>query len=257
MHLARSTIVPLLLLGLALPLRGEESVAGLEAFRTARRAYSEENMTIAREAIIAKAQDDHQDFSAQFDAAECLRITGSELRTRRQTHSLKGKEAKELKQQQEVWSTQGQAFAERALALADTEERKALVHRVYAELYANSITGMMAGLRNGPKARTHMNEALARTPEDPECQRAIAIMYLNNPPFNGGDVGRAITTFDSCHQRVPDNDIYAVLLTMAYQKNKNWTKAMESAETALQINPANPNAAALKKAIASKLEAAE
>lgn len=257
MRLTRWIFFPMLFLGLALPLQAEEKLDGLEAFRAARRAYNDENMATAREALVARAQAAQEDLTAQLDAAECLRITGSELRTRRQTHRLRGKEAKELKQEQEAWSTQGQVFAERALALADTEAQKALAHRIYAELYANSITGMVAGLRNGPKARSHMNEALARTPEDTECQRAIAIMYLNNPPFNGGDVGKAITTFDNCHQLVPDNDVYAVLLAMAYQKDKNWAKALESAESALRINPANPNAAVLRTLIATKLETAE
>src|SRR5690606_25655351 len=108
-----------------------------------------------------------------------------------------------------------------------------------------------------PKARTHMDEALARTPKDPECQRAIGIMYLNNPPFNGGDLNKAIETFTECHNLVPDNDVYIVLLAMAYQKNKDWEEALAAVESALAINPANPNAAALKTAVESRTEATE
>ncbi len=231
--------------------------ADLASFQAARKAYDTTAMATARDALIAQAETETDQFDIQFAAAECLRITGSELRTKRQTQRLPGKAVKELKAEQESWSEKGIVFAERALALATTEDQRAAAHRVFGELYANSITGMVSGLRNGPKARTHMDEALARTPKDPECQRAIGIMYLNNPPFNGGDVNKAIETFTACHNEVPENDVYVVLLAMAYQKNKNWDKAMEAADGALKINPANPNAAALKEAIATKTEPVE
>ncbi|MBX3180872.1 MAG: hypothetical protein KF886_26285 [Candidatus Hydrogenedentes bacterium] len=229
----------------------------LADFRVAQRAYNEADITVARDALLMRAGENPADFSAQFEAAECLRITGSELRTRRQTHRLSGREIKALKDEQAAWSEQGLAFAERAAALAKTEEEIAAAHRVYGELYANSITGMVSGLKNGPKARTHMDEALARTPRDPECRRAIGIMYLNNPPFNGGDINNAIETFAECHNLVPDNDVYMVLLAMAYQKNRDWEEALAAVESALAINPANPNAAALKTAIESRTEATE
>jgi tetratricopeptide (TPR) repeat protein len=235
----------------------EESSPTLDAFRAARQAYDESRMADVRAALMGRANAQPEDYDAQIDAAECLRITGSELRTRRQAQRVGGKEAKELKAQQENWSAEGIVFAERALGLATTNARMAQTHRIYGELYANSITGMLAGLKNGPKARTHMDAAMAQTPEDPECQRAMGIMYLNNPPFNGGDVNRAIETFSHCHELVPESDTYMVLLSMAYQKNKDWPKAMEAADEALQLNGANPNAVALKEAITAKAEVIE
>lgn len=257
MRALRISAILLLLLDLALPLCAQEAAPGLAEFEAGRRAYDADRMAQARDTLLTLAQDAPDQFQAQFDAAECLRITGSELRARRQTQPLSGKEIKALKVEQETWSAQGLVFAERALALAGTDAEKAATHRVYAELYANSITGMVSGLKNGPKARTHMDEALARTPEDPECQRAIGIMYLNNPPFNGGDVDRAIETFSACHAQVPDSDTYLVLLAMSYQKRKDWDLALESVDAALQVNPANPNAAALRDAILAKKELAE
>ena len=255
-RLRTCALIVLLLTPLVVP-QAEEASPSLDSFREARTAYNEARMAATRDALMKRASEQSEDYDAQVEAAECLRITGSELRTQRQAQRVTGQEAKELKAQQENWSTQGIAFAERALALATTEERIARTHRIYGELYANSITGMVAGLRNGPKARNHMDEAMARTPNDPECQRAMGIMYLNNPPFNGGDVDRAIETFSRCHRSVPDNDSYMVLLTLAYKKNKDWSKAMEAAEATLRINSANPNAAALKEAIMAKLETSE
>jgi len=249
-------LIVLIALGFA-AFTAQANKADLATFQAARKAFDEAAMTAARDALIARAESETDQFDSQFAAAECLRITGSELRTKRQTQRLPGRTVKELKSEQERWSEEGIVFADRALALAASEDEKAAAHRVYGELYANTITGMVSGLRNGPKARTHMDEALARTPQDIECQRAIGIMYLNNPPFNGGDLNKAIETFAACHNEVPDNDVYVVLLAMAYQKNKEWEKAMEAADSALKINPANPNAAALKEAIAAKTELAE
>ena len=257
MYLAKLAISLVLVADVVLSATTPGAAATLADFQAARKAYNGEHMSVVRDALLLRAQEETDDFTAQFDAAECLRITGSELRTRRQTHRLPGKEQKVLKQEQSTWSEQGLVFAERAATLAKTEEQQAAAHRVYGELFANSITGMVSGLKNGPRARTHMDEAIARTPKDPECQRAIGIMYLNNPPFNGGDVNKAIETFSECHTLVPDNDVYMVLLAMAYQKNKDWDQALEAVQSALEINPANPNAAALKTAIESKTEASE
>ena len=257
MSFLRLSLVLLAITALAIPVYTEVTGASLGEFQAARRAYDAVKMAAVRDSLIARAESQTGDFGAQWDAAECLRITGSELRTQRQVQRISGKEAKALAQEQEAWSARGLTLAERAVALADTEERKAASHRVMGELYANSITGMVSGLKNGPKAKNHMDEALARTPEDLECQRAIGIMYLNNPPFNGGDINKAIETFSRCHTAAPDNDDYLVLLAMAYRKNKDWDKALETAELAIQTNPANPNAAALKAAAAAKSEAVE
>ena len=159
-----------------------------------------------------------------------------------------------MKQRQAAWGIDGQIFANRALSLAKGKTELAMAHRVLGELYANSITGMVTGMRNGPKAKEHINAALAATPEDPECQRAIGIMYLNNPPITGGNVKKAITTFSHCHEMVPGNDIYLVLLSMAYRKDKQWDKAAEAAQQALVLNPANVNAMTLQKSMTAKME---
>lgn len=250
-------VLVIMLAAVALPLAAEDAPVSLDAFRAARKAYDGAAMEAARKALIARAKTEIADFDAQWEAAECLRITGSELRTQRQAQRVTGKDAKELRKQQEEASSEGLVFGERALEIADTPARKAAAHRVCGELYANSISGMVSGMKNGPKAKKHMDEALAATPEDPECQRAIGIMYLNNPPFNGGDVEKAIATFGHCNEQAPDNDDYLVLQAMAYLKNKDWENAGKAAGSALAVNPANPNAAALKEAAASKMEAVE
>ncbi len=253
------TLIPLALLMIlvALPSQGEEPLTSLDTFREARSAYDEEEMATLRSTLGAAAEAQQTDFTAQWNAAEALRISASELRTRRQAHGISGKEAKDMRQQQAVWAIDGQVFANRALLLAKSTSEKAASHRVLGELYANSITGMMSGMRNGPKAKEHVKAALAATPEDLECQRAIGIMYLNNPPITGGDIEKAITTFSHCHELAPDNDVYLVLLAMAYRKDKQWDQALDAAQQAMAVNSSNSNATALKRAMEIKVEAAK
>ena len=231
-----------------LNLPAQENSASMADVLAARKAGDEARMEALRTALAESAGREKEVFQVQWDAAECFRISATELRTRRHANNLEGKEVK---------AAQGLVYGERALALAKSEAEIATAHRVVGELYANSITSMVAGMKNGPKARNHLDEAMKRTPQDPECQRAIGIMYLNNPPFTGGDVPKAIETFSRCHELIPDNDEYMVMLAMAYQKDKQWDKAQETADQALTLNPANKNAAALRERIAAKKEGAE
>ena len=235
-----------------LNLPAQENSATMADVLAARKAGDEARMETLRTALAGNAGREKEVFQVQWDAAECFRISATELRSRRQVNDLEGKEVKELKSQQERWAAQGLVYGERALALASSETELAAANRVVGELYACSITGMVSGMRNGPKARNHMDEATKRTPHDPECQRALGIMYLNNPPISGGDVPKAIETFTRCHELIPDNDEYMVMLAMAYQKDKQWEKAQEAADRALTLNPANKNAAALRERIAAK-----
>lgn len=218
----------------------------------ARKASDEVRMESLRVSLAERAGKEKEVFQAQWDAAECFRISAAELRTRRQVNNLEGKSVKEVKSQQERWATQGLVYGERAIALAGSEAELAAAHRVVGELYACSITGMVSGMKNGPKARSHMDEATRRTPDDPECQRALGIMYLNNPAMTGGDVPKAIATFLHCHELVPDDDEYMVMLAMAYQKDKQWENAQKSVDQALALNPANKDAVALRARIAAQ-----
>lgn len=238
-------------------LPAQEKTATMAEVMAARTAHDDARMETLRASLAEQAGKEKESFQVQWDAAECFRMSTTDLRTKRQASNLEGKDAKALKEQQEVLAAQGLVYGERALTLAKTEAEIAAAHRVVGELYANSITSMVAGFKNGPKARNHMDEAMKRTPDDPECQRAIGIMYLNNPPISGGDVPKAIETFSHCHELKPDNDEYMVMLAMAYQKDKQWEKALEAAEKALALNPANTSAAALRARIAEKKESAE
>lgn len=183
-----------------------------------------------------------EDYAAQMAAAECYARRAAMNRNARHTQSLAKKEDKALRSEQEAWGEAGLVFALRALERAGTDKQRAQAHRVAGELYSHQITGMMSGMRNGPKAKRHIEDALKLMPDDPECKRAIGMMYLHNPPFNGGDVDKAVETFQACAKADPANDRYPVLLSMAYRKREDKDLARTAARDALRINPKNADA---------------
>lgn len=216
---------------------------------SAREAFDAEAFTAAKERLIAYASGHTEDYRAQYEAAEGLRLWATSLRNERNTRTLSSKENKTRRTQQADEATRGIPYAERAVELAQTDADAAQAHRVLGELYSHLISGMISGMRNGPKAKSHINRGLALAPGNTECKRAIALMYLHNPSFNGGDVPRAIKTFAFCAAEVPESDIYPVLLAMAYRKAKKTELALSAAKMALDMNPSNADARAMVSAL--------
>jgi hypothetical protein len=180
---------------------------------------------------------DPDGFEAQLAAAEGLLRGADRLRNERKIRDdmPDGQEA-EYRAAQKRWSEEAMPFAERARALAGDDAQRAQAERVIGELYAHQITGMISGMLNGPRARRHIGNALELAPDDPECQRAIGLMYLNNPPISGGDVPKAIETFGRCAAESEDERCL-VLLAMSHRKAGDPAQAREAAAAALERDP--------------------
>jgi len=215
----------------------------------ARKAFDAEAFLAAKKSLVAQATDSPGDYSAQYAAAESFRLWATWLRNERNTLKLNSKEDKQRRVDQAAEATAGLPYAEKAVALARIDADSAQAHRVLGELYSHLISGMVSGIRNGPKAKLHINRGLALAPDNAECKRAIALMYLHNPPFNGGDVPRAVKTFTECSTLAPNSDIYPVLLAMAYRKAKEPENALKAARKALELNPKNADAIAMAEAL--------
>lgn len=215
----------------------------------ARKAFDTDAFASAHERVVALA-DAHTDaFEAQQAAAESFCLWATRIRNERHTRPMDGNTDEQLQQEEAKLATTGLLYAERAVNLAKADSETSRAHRAMGELYSHQITGMVSGMRNGPKAKLHIETALGLTPDDPECMRAIGLMYLFNPPISGGDVPRAIETFSACATRAPESDIYPVLLAMAYRKAKEPAKAREAASRALKLNPNNQDAQAILTAL--------
>jgi len=178
-----------------------------------------------------------ESFETQLAAAEAYLVGADRLRNERKIVSdMPDAQDAEYREYQALWADEALPLAEHALELASSDAQRAQAERVIGELYAHKITGMISGMMNGPRARRHIGRALELAPDDPECNRAIGLMYLNNPPISGGDVPKAIETFSQCAETLPD-DRCLLLLSMAYRKDDQPERARGAAEAALARNP--------------------
>jgi len=220
-----------------------------DALETARRSFDMKALEAVHETILKEAGEAPQDAARQLRAAEGYRLLANHWRHRRHILELPSKEEKDAEARQVALAKAGLPFAEAALRLADTDAARAQANRCAGELHAYQITGMVSGMRNGPKAKRYCDEAIRLAPTDAECRRAIGEMYLYNPPMNGGDAEKAVETFSALSGDAADSDVYPVLLAMAYRKKGDIPMARKAAHTALSRNPRNEDASLLVKVL--------
>lgn len=175
------------------------------------------------------------DFEGQLLLAKCCLARADLRRFRRKTYDLERSEDKRLRNEQADLSDQGLVFAERAKQLRpDSSE----AYRVAGELLIHHITGPIAGLRYGPKGKNYLDKACELGPDNLEAKRAFALMYLYNPPINGGDSNKAAEEFDEV-VRLGGDDRACVLAARAYLKLDDKERAKVRLEGALRMNPNN------------------
>ena len=242
-----------MLIALALPMAGWAAQGAaptpMEALAAAARTHDEQALAQLSEKLIAAADSATESYDAQRAAAECLLVQATRLQNDRKIRKLPGKEDKAKRAQQVSLGNQGIPYAESALNLAESGAEKAQAHRVLGELYSHLITGPITGFKYGSTSLSHIQEALKLLPDDPECNRAIGMMYLHNPPMKGGDAEKAIATYKRCAELDEENDLYPLLLAMAHRKKKQFDEARRAAAWALKLNPANLDAKHLLTAL--------
>ena len=70
--------------------------------------------------------------------------------------------------------------AETARRLARTKSERARAERLIGELYVHQIDGPLAGFLNGPRALSHIRNALALDPEDVGGAALIACCVIEH-----------------------------------------------------------------------------
>lgn len=230
---------------------GDPLAASLEA---ARRAGDDAALAAVQQRLYQRALERAGSFDAQVAAAEACLARADRLRNERKLASLPDDVADAHREQQAAWADEGMPFAGRAAELAADDAERARAEQVLGELHAHKITGMLSGMWNGPRARGHLEKALALAPDDPHARRAIGLMYLFNPPISGGDVPRAIETFRDCAADLPGDERCAVLLGMAYRKHGEPARAAEAAREALRRNPESRDARLLLEDLAASAQ---
>jgi len=168
-------------------------------------------------------------------------------RFKRKSYEVSRKEDKALRNQQEELAKRGMVYSERAVALQPNSSE---AHRVMGELWIHEITGPISGIRFGPKGKDEIEKAIQLDPQNLEARRALGLMYLYNPPFNGGDKDKAAETFDQLSEAGGGDRCY-VLAARAYIEKDDPNRALIRLKRALELNPENLEAKTLLEQVQS------
>lgn len=130
--------------------------------------------------------------------------------------------------------------AQRSIQLND---KSADAHSLLADLYGRKISlgnGMFAGPKFGPKVKEENAKAMALDDKNPRVWASLGRQYLMAPKMFGGDVGKAIESFQKSLSIDSSQDETWVWLARAFQKQGDKTKARDAIQHALTLNPDSP-----------------
>lgn len=118
-------------------------------------------------------------------------------------------------------------------------DKSADAHSLLADLYGRKIGlgGMFAGPKFGPKVGEENKKAMSLDDQNPRVWASLGRQYLMAPKMFGGDVAKAIESFQKSLAIDSTRDETWVWLAKAYQKQPDKTKARDAVQHALQLNP--------------------
>jgi len=141
--------------------------------------------------------------------------------------------------------------AQRSIQLND---KSADAHSLLADLYGRKISlgnAMFAGPKFGPKVKEENAKAMALDDKNARVWASLGRQYLMTPKMFGGDVPKAIESFQKSLAFDTSQDETWVWLAKAFQKQGDTSKAREAVQHALSLNPesrfAQAAAASLEK----------
>lgn len=203
---------------------------------------------------VLKAVNNNQDnLKLQFATASGYIAQADLLRIDRHTGNIDSDTDKSYRKRQAVLGKSGSEHAVAALKLASTDAQKSEAHRLFAESTIHRISGPLTGLTYGPIAKQHVDEALKLDPQNVQAIRSSGLMFLHNPPINGGDLDKAVKTFQQC-VKLNNNDVHHALIAHAWYKQERYDRAQHEIARALLLNKNNRLANNLKKLIEEQNE---
>lgn len=132
--------------------------------------------------------------------------------------------------------------------------KSADTHSLLADLYGRKISlgnAMFAGPKYGPKIKEENAKAMALDDKNPRVWASLGRQYLMSPKMFGGDMAKALESFQKSLALDASQDDTWVWLAKAFQKQGDNAKARDAAQHALQLNPqsrfAKETAAAIEK----------
>jgi tetratricopeptide (TPR) repeat protein len=132
--------------------------------------------------------------------------------------------------------------------------KSADAHSLLADLYGRKISlgnAMFAGPTYGPKIKEENAKAMALDDKNPRVWASLGRQYLMSPKMFGGDVTKALESFQKSLALDSSQDETWVWLAKTFQKQSDNAKARDATQHALQLNPqsrfAKEIAAAIEK----------
>ena len=133
----------------------------------------------------------------------------------------------------EHWMDSAIADLQHSIALND---RSADAHALLADLYGQKISGMMSGMKYGPKANAETERAFQLDPDNAQAFAVIGRKYFFAPSMFGGDLNKAIESFKKATTLDPHYDEAFVWLAIAYRKKGDLQNAQAAVAQALRLN---------------------
>src|ERR1700694_510468 len=130
--------------------------------------------------------------------------------------------------------------AQRSIQLND---KSADAHSLLADLYGRKISlgnAMFAGPKFGPKVKEENAKAMALDDKNPRVWASLGRQYLMTPKMFGGDVTKAIDSFQKSLAIDSSQDETWVWLARAFQKQGDRAKARDAVQHAVALNPDSP-----------------
>ncbi|MEQ8819628.1 MAG: hypothetical protein RLY93_05240 [Sumerlaeia bacterium] len=210
-----------------------------ERLETAVRSSDDARIEKVHQDVLAAAEREANQYEWRILAAKGYLARADLLRVQRQMGKVSEEENSAMREQQAIWGKAGAEHAEAAKRLATTDQEKSEAYRLSGECTVHRINGPFAGMRYGPTAKSDIEYALEKNPENWEAHRAQGLMFLNNPPINGGDLDKALETFSECAENDGDRDAYHALLAQTWMKKDRPERARLEVQKALAGNPDN------------------
>ncbi len=120
------------------------------------------------------------------------------------------------------------------------DDRSAVAHSLLADIYGRRIglgRGFMLGARLGPKVAAENKRAQELDGNNPRVLASLGRQYLHAPKMFGGDLDKAIASFQKSLQFDPKGDETYIWLAIAYRKKGDEAAAKPALDEALRLNP--------------------
>lgn len=120
----------------------------------------------------------------------------------------------------------------------EINDRSSEAHALLADLYGRKIGygGMFAGMRFGPKANAETRRAFELDENNPLAYAVVGRKYLFAPKMFGGDLSKAVQSFEKATTLDPHYDEAFVWLAIAYRKTGDSRRAQIALSQALRLN---------------------